>query len=321
MGITEAHLIAITISYLFDRLFGDPRVSFHPVVLMGNIISYLEKYLNRGRFVKGKGIITCFFPAVFLFIASGAVTLLSYQLSVWTGILTEAFILWLMIGGTSMVKEAKKIYMLLSQNQLAKARKQTAMIVSRDTLHMDEQQITRSVLESTGENISDSVTAPLFYAFIGGAPLAVVYRYVNTADAMIGYTSPRFKEFGWAAARSDDVLNYIPARITSFLMICTIWKIKAADWKEALSVVKGFASLHESPNSGYGEAAMAGVLQVRLGGPTPYQDKWVNRPYFGRGDQPLHADRIKEGLIVWHLSILYFLSLLWIAGGVYYVLA
>ncbi|WP_158735286.1 adenosylcobinamide-phosphate synthase CbiB [Alteribacillus sp. YIM 98480] len=321
MGIIAAHLIAITVSYLLDRLFGDPHFSFHPVVLMGRMISYIEKKWNKGRWIKGKGILASFLPAILLFGLSYVLTFTAYQFSIWTGILTEALIIWFMIGGTSMVKEAKQIYDYLSQDDLAKAREQTAMIVSRNTDQMDDTQITRSVLESTGENISDSVTAPFFYAFIGGAPLAVFYRYINTSDAMIGYTSKRFKEFGWAAARSDDVLNYLPARLTALVMTLTVWKIKASSWLSTVLVIKHYAPLHESPNSGYGEAAMAGILHVKLGGPTPYLDKWVKRPYFGNGDRCLHAELIKEGLIVWHLSIIYFISLLWITGGLYYVLA
>ncbi|SDH09341.1 adenosylcobinamide-phosphate synthase [Alteribacillus persepolensis] len=315
------HLLAVTAAYVMDRLFGDPKTAVHPVVLMGKLIQFGETRLNQGRFRKGKGIVFCLISAAFLLAAAIAFTYGAYSVSIWLGVLFEAVIIWLMIGGESMVKQAVSIYESLSNSNLSNARTQTGMIVSRDTSQMEESGIIRAVLESIGENISDSVTAPLFYALIGGAPLAVLYRYINTSDAMLGYTSQRLKQFGWASARFDDVLNLIPARITAAVMTVSVWKIKAATWQEAVYVIKHFAHLHESPNSGYGEAAMAGVLAIRLGGPTPYPDKLVQRPYFGVGKRPVQHVLIAEGITVWHVTILLFISLLWMIGGVIHVMA
>ncbi|MDQ0299490.1 adenosylcobinamide-phosphate synthase [Salibacterium salarium] len=315
------HLGAVTLAYFFDRLLGDPRIPWHLVSIMGKIVSIFDNVFNKGKHIKQKGLLVVILGTVFFLGISLSTTLVLYRLHIAAGFVFETCLIWFSIGGKSMIQSVNRIHLCLKNNDIENARKQTAMIVSRNTTHMNDQEITRSVLESTGENISDSMAAPMFYALLGGAPLAVWYRFVNTADAMVGYKTEKYIDFGWAAARLDDVLNYIPARLTAFLMIFTAWKIKKATWQEAFLIMKKYSSFHDSPNSGYGEAAMAAVLNVTLGGPTSYHGKTVSRPYLGNGKRVLNHQCINDGIIIWNWSGVMVLVFLWMIGGIYFVLA
>ncbi|WP_240377700.1 adenosylcobinamide-phosphate synthase CbiB [Bacillus piscicola] len=320
MNVLFGHLLAITCAYLLDRKFGDPHASWHPVVIMGNIIAASEKKCNKGKGLRGKGAIAVLLPAILLFVAFLFIILFSYQLHFLLGAVLEALLLWLLVGGTSMTNIVEQIYQSLLTKNIEKARQGTAMIVSRNTDHASEEDIVKAVLESLGENISDSVTAPFFYAFIGGAPLAAFYRFINTADAMIGYRTERYRQYGWAAARTDDLLNLIPARVTALLMTLSARRVKKVSWKKALAVMWKDARQHDSPNAGFGESAMAGILDVQLGGPTVYHGKIKPRPFLGNGTRSLDAACMKDGLIVWQSTILRAVTVLWLIGGLLYVL-
>ncbi|SFE33031.1 adenosylcobinamide-phosphate synthase CbiB [Alteribacillus iranensis] len=311
-----AHVTALTLAYLLDLLFGDPRTKYHPVVLMGNMISTFERLFNKGRARKWKGLIATLIPGlaiamiVFLFMA------VAYHVHLAIGVLLEACILWGCIGGKSMISHIENIYEHLENRQIKAARQETAMIVSRDTTQLSEEEMVRASLESIGENISDSVTAPMLYALIGGAPLAVFYRFMNTSDAMIGYRTSRYEQYGWGAARIDDVLNLIPSRITALCMTTAVWYVNQTKWLQAFKVTWEHAKLHESPNAGYGEAAMAGILNVRLGGPTKYRGEMIDRPFFGRGERKLDIPCLQDGLLVWRVTLVHFIVFLWMFGGV-----
>lgn len=320
LHILIAHLIAVTFAYILDILFGDPRTSVHPVVLMGKLVSYGEKRYNSGSYLRIKGMLATVIPAIFIFIIMALLIILSYFVFTWVGILVEAVILWLFIGGKSMISHIESIYEKLQAGDMELARQETGMIVSRDTSELQEKDIVKAAVESIGENISDSVTAPFLYAVIGGAPLAAIYRFVNTADAMIGYRTERFKDYGFFAAKLDDLLNLAPARITALLMTTAVWKINKASWIEALSVTLKHARFHESPNAGYGEAAMAGVLHIKLGGPTMYNGTIRERPHFGFGDRLIDIGCLRDGLSVWRITIVNYLVLLWMVGGLCYVI-
>lgn len=317
------HLTAVTAAYVLDQLFGDPHKSWHPVILMGNILQYLDDQGNKGseRAKKIKGIVLVYTAAFIL--TGSAFTLISlfYIFNPAAGIAVEAIIIWLMIGGRSMKSSAAAIHEELTGRNLEKARLLTSYIVSRDTSTMTEEQISRSVVESTGENASDSVTSPLFYALLGGAPLAVFYRFFNTADAMIGYKTEKHLSFGFGAAKTDDLLNWLPARMTAFLMgFSSLWLKRQTllkTWKDTAE----HARLHESPNAGFGESAMSAVLFTKLGGPAVYHGTVKDRPYLGVGTLPLRKERIKESMVVWDMTIVLFLAAAWIGGGIYLGLA
>ncbi|MDA3128660.1 adenosylcobinamide-phosphate synthase CbiB [Aliibacillus thermotolerans] len=316
------HLYSITIAYLLDKWLGDPRVRFHPVVFIGKTIAFFARHLNKGKLRTLKGVVATLVPALLLTGMVYALTFVTYDLHHLLGIAFEAIMIWGMIGSKSMIASAESIYEALAREDIARARKQTAMIVSRDTKEMSEEEIVRATVESTGENITDSVTAPLFYALFGGGVAAFFYRYINTSDAMIGYKTREWHQYGKFAARLDDVLNYVPARLTALFMMVVSLKVRHASLKEMWQVVKQDAKKHASPNSGYGEATMAAILHIRLGGPTVYHGKLVQRPYLGKGNRPLTKERIKEGLTVWKDTIRFFIIFTWlIVGGFTYVLA
>ncbi|WP_252311775.1 adenosylcobinamide-phosphate synthase CbiB [Sinobaca sp. H24] len=317
------HLTAVTAAYLLDQLFGDPHKGWHPVIIMGKVLSLLDKHGNRGseQTKKIKGIVCIYIAALSLTAGAFAMTSLSYALAPTAGVALEAVIIWLMIGGRSMKRSAADIHQELAKGNLEKARLLTSYIVSRDTSAMTEKEMSRSVVESTGENASDSVTAPLFYALLGGAPLAVFYRFFNTADAMIGYKTEKHASFGFGAAKTDDLLNLLPARLTAVLMgFSSLWLQRQTllkTWKDTVE----HARLHESPNAGFGESAMSAVLFTKLGGPAVYHGRVKERPYLGIGTLPLNKERIKESIFVWDITILLFLTAAWIGGGIYLGLA
>lgn len=192
------------------------------------------------------------------------------------------------------------------------------MIVGRDTDQLDESELTRATVETVAENISDGVTAPLFWALIGGAPLAMVYRAVNTCDSMIGYKNERYYKFGWASARFDDVVNWLPSRMTGF---CIIFSSPSSfiTKKQALHDVKHEASKHPSPNSGWGEGAVALLLGVQLGGTNYYQGIKSERSLMGQALGPLQKQHILDSISMMKCSVWLFFIILWIGGGSYAV--
>jgi len=214
-------------------------------------------------------------------------------------VLVGGFLLWSTIAARSLEREARRIFSFLQAGDLPGARKQVGMIVGRDTENLNEGEITRATIETVAENISDGLIAPLFYFVIGGVPLACAYRVINTFDSMVGYQSERYKDFGWFAARLDDVANYLPSRLTAILLLLGA-AFLGYDWRRALRITWRDRKQHPSPNSGYPEAAVAGALGIRLGGTNYYQGVPSKRPYLG---EPLCA--LEKGHIVATIKLLY----------------
>ncbi len=192
------------------------------------------------------------------------------------------------IGNRSLISEALKVEKLVEKGDIPAARKQLSRIVGRDTSQLTEKQIRTATLETLAENLSDGVIAPLFFYALGGIPLMMAYKMVNTMDSMIGYKNEKYRDFGWFAARIlDDAANWIPARLTAFLMV------SLPPSRRGFRFVRTFAGNHSSPNSGYPESALAGILNCRFGGPNIYHGKLVEKPYIGDNDRNLiHADVI-----------------------------
>lgn len=180
------------------------------------------------------------------------------------------------LANRSLISEANKVIAALEEHGIEAGRRQLSYIVGRDTKDLDEQQIRTAVLETLAENLSDGVIAPLFYYALGGVPAMMAYKMTNTLDSMIGYKSERFRQFGWFAARFDDLLNFIPARITALLMV-----LLSLSWRGMVFVFR-YGNRHSSPNSGYPEAALAGILNCRFGGPNVYHGLLVEKPYIGK---------------------------------------
>jgi len=287
-----SYFILIILALLLDAIFGEPKWLWsrvpHPVQIMGSAISALDERANSGNGRRFKG-------------AFGFVALLAGFTSIGYGIaalpdydVLEVLGAAILIGHKSLVQHVAAVATALEQDIVA-GRKAVSMIVGRETKNIDEPAVTRAAIESAAENFSDGVVAPVFWFALFGLPGIVAYKFVNTADSMIGHRNEKYEEFGWAAARLDDVMNYIPARITSGLIIF------ATASKAALEVVRSDSGQHRSPNAGWPESAMAGAMGVSLSGPRVYGGVQTKDPYVNAaGRKDLGPDDIRRSVrILW----------------------
>lgn len=314
-----AHLIAITLAYGLDWLIGDPIDWPHPVKWMGALIAKLEQTLNKGAQRKYKGILLLLIVLSIVGGVATILTILAYQVSFLTGISVEAILLWSTIAQRGLKEAALSVYVPLQERNITEARQKLSYIVGRDTKQLEEEGIVRATVETVAENTSDGVTAPLFWALIGGAPLALVYRATNTCDSMVGYKNERYAEFGWASARFDDVLNYVPARLTA---ICMLLSNRSSHSKRlnAAKIVLRNAPKHPSPNSGWGEAAVAALLGIQLGGINYYKGIRSDRAKMGEPNLPINPTHILAVNQILIRTVLTFILLQW-AGGMLIELA
>lgn len=309
-------------AYLLDLIIGDPRWLPHPVIGMGHAIKGLEKRIRRQVShpdgLKKAGIL---FP---LFIVGGAwlitwVLLRSFgMIHPWLAAGAEVLLIATTIATKGLKDAGMEVYAHLKSGDLPAARQALGMIVGRDTDRLGEPEIVRGTVETVAENIVDAIVSPLFYALIGGAPLAMAYRAVNTLDSMVGYKNDKYLNLGWASARLDDIANFIPARITALLLVVSSW-IMRLDYKTSYRTVKRDARLHPSPNSGFPESAVAGALGIRLGGENVYHGVASFRAYMGEYSRPLDKGDILSTVRLMLASSLLFLLLgilvIWSAGG------
>ena len=263
----------LALGMVIDALLGEPKWIWsrvtHPIVMIGKIISLADKLLNRASHRKLKGI---FF--LFLLILLGLFT--GWLLSQFGGF-TEIIVIAILIAQKSLSEHVISVASAL-RISIAEGRLAVSKIVGRDTCSMDEPQVVRAAIESASENFSDGVIAPVFWYMIGGLPGMVVYKCVNTADSMIGFKTETYVDFGWASARFDDLLNWLPARLSAFVLLMSGGNILLNGWTDIASGAK----LHRSPNAGWPEAAMASLLNVALAGPRSYEGRlqdfdWVNK--------------------------------------------
>lgn len=280
----------LVFAMLLDAIFGEPRFLWdrlpHPAVLMGRLVAFLDRTLNMGNDRKSKGVLAL---AILCFSAAVLGSVLS-QL----GWVIEIIIAAILLAQKSLVDHVKAVATGL-RISIAQGRFAVSMIVSRDTKDMTESQIARAAIESAAENFSDGVIAPAFWFLIGGLPAMLVYKFVNTADSMIGYKTKKYLEFGWASARFDDVLNWIPARISMLLIVAF------AKQPINLKAIISEAKQHKSPNAGWPEAAMARAIDVALAGPRSYDGKLQQLPWVNEtGRQSITANDVDSAtLILW----------------------
>jgi adenosylcobinamide-phosphate synthase len=303
-------LLAIVLAVIIDFLIGDPRWLPHPVRGMGWLIAWLDRRLNKGRYRRMKGIITVMIVVSIVYVIGYALVYGSYRFSTGLGILVEAVLIFTTIASKSLQEAAWNVLIPLEQGDIKKARQELSMIVGRDTEALDEPEIVRACVETVAENTSDGITAPLFYALIGGGALALVYRAVNTCDSMLGYKNETYREFGWASARLDDVLNYVPARLTAWVMVA----VNSRHIRRSVQLLLRDARKHPSPNSGWGEAAMAAILGVQLGGTNTYQGVVSHRPKIGDAVCELQKQHIRKSVHVMIRTVIAFILLLSIGG-------
>lgn len=320
MTMIIAHLLAITLAFLLDLVIGDPPKWPHPVKWIGTWIGRLDKKMNHGPHKKRNGLFMLLLVLVLVLIVTTGITYFAYWLHMFVGIVVEAVLISTTIAQKSLRQAGMEVYRPLETGDMAEARLKLSYIVGRDTAKLDESEIVRGTVETVAENTSDGITAPLFWALVGGAPLAMLYRAINTCDSMVGYKNEKYGEFGWASAKLDDVVNWIPSRLTGFLMLLG-YSSKYHSWKKCWSILFADAKRHPSPNSGWTEAAVAALLGVQLGGRNVYKGVISHRAEMGEKRVPLKAVHIRKTIHIMHLASWLFLILIWLIGGVYFVIA
>ena len=284
-------ILPLLIGWLFDLLLGDPAWLPHPVVWFGKAIAACEHKLNHGHYRKAKGAVVAISLIALVFALTWVVRYWLLSLSSYLLLLFDAVIIFYCLAGTTLIREVRAVFHALDRS-LEEGRQQVARIVGRDTSELSAQEVRTAALETLAENLSDGVIAPLFWFALLGTPGMLAYKMVNTLDSMIGYKTERYKDFGCWAAHIDDVANYIPARLTALLMILASWKLRLLKfvWKNGRR--------HASPNSGYPEAALAGILDCRFGGPHYYFGQLFDKPYIGEHERLLTTDDMTKAVRV-----------------------
>ncbi len=305
-------MIIAVVAFLIDALLGDPRSKFHPVVMMGNLISLLEKILRREldspplQIFKG-GLLVAVIVVV-AYVVGFAVELLSHAMPALAAqVFIQALVLSFMISPRTLADAAREIFWLLESENLPRAREKVGWIVGRDTANLNEAEVSRATVETVAENTVDGVISPLFYFAVGGLPLAVAYRAINTMDSMLGYKNEKYFYFGRVAARLDDVANFIPARLTGLLFIGAAIVLHL-DWRNAFNMMRRDASKHPSPNGGWAEATVAGALNIRLGGTNYYFGEPHFRTYMGEPNEILEAAHILGAIRLMYTATILFLT-------------
>jgi adenosylcobinamide-phosphate synthase len=290
-------MLLIIAAYLLDLIIGDPKKIPHPVVIIGKMIDILEKYLCRWMApytgLRFAGSLLTIFTVGVTYLVMWFLLETAYKIHYLAGALIAVWFLSSTIAVKGLADAAMEIYALLESGDISGARKKVGWIVGRDTDNLDEAEITRATVETVAENIVDGIIAPLFYAFIGGMPLAMAYKAVNTLDSMVGYKNDKYLDFGWASARFDDICNFIPARVTGILLMLA-FVLTGKPVSKAMEAVRNDAPKHPSPNSGIPEAAIAGALGIRLGGGNYYGGRQSFRAYMGTAEKALNRKHILD---------------------------
>ena len=284
-------ILPLLIGWLFDLLLGDPAWLPHPVVGFGKMISWGEHRLNQGLHRMLKGALLAIGLILLVFFVAWYLRYLLQSLHDVAVIIFDAVIIFYCLAGTTLIREVRAVFHALDRS-LEEGRQQVARIVGRDTTELSAQEVRTAALETLAENLSDGVIAPLFWFALLGTPGMLAYKMVNTLDSMIGYKTARYKDFGCWAAHIDDVANYIPARLTALLMIIASGKL------HLLKFVWKNGCLHASPNSGYPEAALAGILNCRFGGPHYYFGQLFDKPYIGENERLLTTEDMTKAVRV-----------------------
>ena len=324
------NVLSLLVGWVLDLVFGDPQRLPHPVVGFGKAIAFFERRLNKGRHRMLKGALMSIALIALVFAATW---LVRSQLSLFTShfslltshsslltphfsLLFDVIIIFYCLAGTTLIREVRQVFLAVDRS-LEEGRAQVARIVGRDTSQLSAQEVRTAALETLAENLSDGVIAPLFWLALLGVPGMLAYKMVNTLDSMIGYRTERYKDFGCWAAHIDDVANYIPARLTALLMILssslftshsslltshsslfTSHSSLFTSHSSLLTFVRKYGRCHASPNSGYPEAALAGILDCRFGGPHYYFGQLFDKPYIGTNDRLLTTADMQKAVRV-----------------------
>ncbi len=312
MNIACCRLLAIALAGILDQIFGDPRVAWHPICLIGNLISWTEKW-TRPLFPKTKsgeraaGVYLVVFVLLIATAAPVAITLGLYRLHWFIGVLAESILLYFTFAARSLERESMAVFRALESKGLTAGRQVVSMIVGRDTEELTEAGVIKAAVETVAENTSDGVIAPIFYALIGGVPLAYFYKAVNTMDSMVGYKNDRYQYYGTAAARLDDLVNLIPARLSALLMMAAHALVKRnRKWQgvqrqsfiDVWRIYRRDCHAHASPNSAQTESVMAGALGVQLAGDASYFGIVHHKPTIGDDLRPVERADIARAVMM-----------------------
>lgn len=286
--------VPLVVGYLLDLILGDPRKLPHPIRVFGWLISTGEKALNRSRsrFAKGALLTVGLVGATFFFF--WGLEKLLYMVHPVAALVLSTLFVFFGLANKSLIQEGKAVFEVLHQQGIEAGRKRLSWIVGRDTSTLTPQQIRTAVFETMAENLSDGVIAPLFYYLVLGMPGMMAYKMVNTLDSMTGYRNERFEQFGKFAAKLDDVANFVPARATALLMVLFAGSLRG------LRFIFKYGHQHKSPNAGYPEAALAGILDLRFGGPNIYHGKQVEKPYIGAKERSIVHEEFAQVAMVNH---------------------
>ena len=275
--------LGLALAIFLDLIAGDPQWSFHPIRIIGKLITCLEKCLKNlfQNIISEKtaGVLLCVLVITIVYSGTFSIVYGAYRVNTYFGLLIYILLVYFTISLKALGKAALAIKSFLVNGNEEGARNHLSLIVGRDTARLNREEIVRATVETVAENTSDGIVAPLFYVLLGGVPLGMTYKAINTLDSMVGYKNEQYLQFGWASARCDDLANYVPARFTGLLLFVSAVLLQK-DWKNAWRTMVRDARKHASPNSGYPESAVAGALNLRLGGANYYNGIHQDNRFF-----------------------------------------
>jgi adenosylcobinamide-phosphate synthase len=305
-------ILALIIGFCIDFILGDPVWLYHPVRIIGNIITSLETVIRKrcGKNLRQGGLLLVILVVFFSTMIPFVILKAGYFLHPALGLLLESIMCYQLLAAKSLKSESMKVYWALKSGKLENARYAVSMIVGRDTKNLDSIEITKAAVETIAENTSDGVIAPLIFMAVGGAPLGFLYKSINTMDSMIGYKNERYLDFGRCAAKLDDIVNYFPARISAFLMLGASVLLRL-DARNGWRIFRRDRYNHASPNSAQTESAAAGVLGIQLAGDAYYFGKKVEKPAIGDSLREIEIEDIKRtNLLMYSAAVLGMLIIL-----------
>jgi adenosylcobinamide-phosphate synthase len=301
-------------AYIIDILIGDPRWFPHPVVIIGKFINYLEAKIlissplqksdkRKSPNKKTGGVILWFAVVIPVYFITWGIVKGCFFINLWFGAIITVLLASMTLATRSLFDESKVVTDALNNGNIVEAREKLSMIVGRDTETLNEQEIYRAVIETVSENLSDGIVAPMFYLAIGGVPLAMAYKAVNTLDSMVGYKNERYRDIGCFSAKIDDIFNWIPARLTGLIVVLAAFILRL-NWKNSWKIMRRDGGNHSSPNSGIPEAAVAGSLGIQLGGENRYFGEIVRKPTIGDKIKEVNKQDVKKAWVIMFASSL-----------------
>ncbi len=316
------HVVAVSIGFVLDMLIGDPSYFFHPIRLIGNLISAVEKLIYKKENKNTqymKGILLWIVVVGISFIIPFIVIYYAHRYSMYLGLTIESILAYQIIAAKSLRYESMKVYHALKSGDLEKSRRLLSMIVGRDTKDLDEEGIIKATVETVAENTADGITAPIMYTAIFGSAFGLMYKAVNTLDSMVGYKNEKYMYFGRFSAKMDDIFNFIPSRISAVLIIIASL-MKKYNFKTAVKIFLRDRLRHKSPNAAQTESAVAGALNIQLAGDAFYFGKLVKKPFIGDKKREVELEDIKLANRLSFVSTVIGLIIIWIICLLWYLM-